>query len=290
MTLILGMSKAEGIYMSADFRVTEYPSRRLIDDASVKMLDLRFPPLNRGSRALLAYTGLAILPGGLPVGMWLRETLRGESEYPDQAMAHLRSRLDRDITPLRAGLIVNVLIIEGEHGQRRLFGGFSNLVNRAGRVDTLDAFQYVMTELTGPFVFGNGSGSTHIVAAKHLDILRTQIRIRPRRAVDHLKLLATVNRRIAAADKTVSPACHAAFLPAEHPKPGQSDSRFELQSRTFAERGEARPAVMPILAAGIDLSILMGEHLEQMKAEDVGTTPPSVRPVDELNRLLRRRD
>ena len=84
MTLILGMSKPEGIYLSADFRVTEHPSRRLIDDAAVKLLDVQFPP-DGGTRALIAYTSLAILPDTTPVGTWLVETMRGESEVPDQA-------------------------------------------------------------------------------------------------------------------------------------------------------------------------------------------------------------
>ena len=38
LTLLLGMSKAEGIYMSADYRVTDARSGRLIDDASTKFL------------------------------------------------------------------------------------------------------------------------------------------------------------------------------------------------------------------------------------------------------------
>lgn len=292
MTLILGMSKPEGIYLSADFRVTERRTGRLIDDAAVKLLNVHFPPLEGGSRALIAYTGLATLPGGLPVGSWLVETMRGESEHPDQAMAHLQQRLNRDIAPHGVGLIVNALLLEGTHGERRLLGGFTNLRwdAAASRIEVLPGFEYVMNELSGPFVFANGSGATRAIADKHLDVARAQLAVRPRRAHDHMKLLASINRRVAAKDKTVSPACHVAFVPAEHPKPGVSDNRFGATSQTFADRGESAPVVMPTLLAGIDLTPMMRDTMERFAALKAGTDQPPERDTDTINRLLRRRD
>ncbi len=291
MTLILGMSKPEGIYMSADFRVTEQPSGRLIDDASVKMLTVHFPP-DRGTRALFAYTGLAILPDGTPMGTWLLETMRGESEVPDQAMAHLRTRLDRDIAPHRVGLMVNGLLVEGEHGQRRLFGAFSNLKvgSASRRIETIPAFEYLMTDLHEPFVFANGSGAAQLIADGHLARLRDQLAVRPRRAFDHMNLLASINRRVADKTRTVSPACHVAFMPTEPPAPGPSDNRFSATSHTFTERGEAAPAVMPLLLFGIDLSFMMHQLNEQMAALKEGKEPPPQFDADEMNRMLRRRD
>jgi hypothetical protein len=38
------MSKPEGIFLSADQRITEYPSDRLVDDAAVKFLTVHYPP------------------------------------------------------------------------------------------------------------------------------------------------------------------------------------------------------------------------------------------------------
>jgi hypothetical protein len=66
MTLILGMSKGEGLYLSTDHRVTDVRSGRLIDDASVKVLKLLYPPLEDGPKALVAYTGAALLRNGTP--------------------------------------------------------------------------------------------------------------------------------------------------------------------------------------------------------------------------------
>lgn len=111
-TLILGMSKADGIYMSTDFRVSDARTGELVDDGSVKFLTVHYPP-EGGPRALFGYTGLAILEDGTPVGTWIRETLRGRTEVIDRSMAHLRARLDRDVANLGYPLI------EQHPGKRR---------------------------------------------------------------------------------------------------------------------------------------------------------------------------
>ena len=151
MTLILGMSKPEGIYLSVDYRVTNSQTKAMIDDASVKFLTVHYPPGEVGPKALFAYTGIAQLPDGTPVGDWLRETLRGETEVPDVSMQHLHQRLNRDFARYRVGLAVYVLAI---HGNRRHFGGFSNFL-ADGSVDR--SFGDMMNELTEPFVFADGS-------------------------------------------------------------------------------------------------------------------------------------
>ena len=48
MTLILGMSKPEGIYLSVDYRVTNQKTHELIDDESVKFLTAHYPPPKSG--------------------------------------------------------------------------------------------------------------------------------------------------------------------------------------------------------------------------------------------------
>jgi hypothetical protein len=60
------MSKAEGIYLSADYRVTDARTGKLIDDASVKHLRVDYPPDQAGPKALMAFTGLARLRDGTP--------------------------------------------------------------------------------------------------------------------------------------------------------------------------------------------------------------------------------
>jgi len=54
-TLILGMSKPEGIYLSVDYRVSNSGTREVIDDESVKFLTVHYPPEHVGPKALIAY-------------------------------------------------------------------------------------------------------------------------------------------------------------------------------------------------------------------------------------------
>ncbi len=78
MTLILGMSKPEGIYLSVDYRVTNAKTRERIDDESIKSLVIQYPPINGGPKFLLGFSGLAKLRDGTPTLTWIRQTLRGD--------------------------------------------------------------------------------------------------------------------------------------------------------------------------------------------------------------------
>jgi hypothetical protein len=117
-TLIIGMSKPEGIYLSVDYRVTDGTRT---DDTAIKCLTIHYPPLGAGGpKVLLGFTGRAQLPDGTPILTWIRETMRGEEEGPVRSMAHLQARLNRDIAPLGGPpLIVNLLVLER---YRRLSG------------------------------------------------------------------------------------------------------------------------------------------------------------------------
>jgi hypothetical protein len=280
MTLILGMSKPEGIYMSADYRATR--SGKLVGDDAIKFLTVHYPPDKTGPKALLACTGLGELPDGTPTGRWLRETLRGETEVIDRSMEHLRERLDRDVAPLGYELIVNVLVLERE---RRLFGGLSNVKIESGAPVLHDSFGYVMQELDGPFWFANGSGALYI-ADRERTLLQAQKSVVPRQPKDHMKLLATVNRRAAELDrrKTVSPFCQVSFI--------NSDERTGPQSQTFTEQGEDVPFAMPVLLFGVDLSDMMSRFVERSAPFFRGETT-SVEPddgsIDEINEGLQRR-
>lgn len=279
MTLILGMSKAEGIYMSTDYRVTDARSGRLVDDASVKFLTVHYPPDNGGPKALLAYTGLAILPDGTPTGVWLRETLRGETEVFDESMAHLGARLDRDVAPRQIPLMINALVL---HGAQRYFGGFSNLKITAEKKVALEgSFGYTMQELKDPFVFTNGSGAARVLAGQHLDLLRSQLSVRPRKTFDHMKLLATVNRRVAAGETSVSPFCQVSFI--------NADDKTSPTSHAFLEKGEVVPFEMPILLFGIDVSGIARRFHEQGAAVFRGESPGDDLDSAAINEELTRR-
>jgi hypothetical protein len=266
------MSKPEGIYLSVDYRVTNSHTGKKLDDASVKFLTIHYPPEKEGVKALLAYTGIAQLPDGTPVGDWLRETLRGHTEVPDASMQHLRARLNRDLARYRVPLIVNVLAVQGE---RRFVGGFTNVKSNG---DIVRAFEYVLNERTEPFVFANGSGTARVVADGHLDVLRKQLGVRPRHPHNHMKLLATVNRRVAKVANSVSPHCHVSFI--------NADDRHGPTSEVFIERGESVPFSMPMITWGIDVSYVMEQFMRDIQA---GKAPLSSLDPDEVNKHLRRR-
>jgi hypothetical protein len=245
MTLIIGMSKPEGIYLSVDYRVTNTRTREIINNISIKSVTIHYPPIdNGGPKVLLAFTGLAELPDGTPMLTWIRETLRGESDVIDVSMRHLRKRLNRDIAPLGSPLIINLLVLER---YRRLFGGFSNVrIPLPGGNPVTPGFQYMMSQLTAWTIFANGSGAHRLMKDGHFDRLQPHLGIVPREPMNHMNLLAGMNRRVAAKDNTVSPFCQVSFIPAT--------ARFAPTSQAFTERNETVPFEMPLIIAGLDLT------------------------------------
>jgi hypothetical protein len=110
--------------------------------------------------------------------------------------------------------MINMLVT---HGTQRFLGAFSNLaLSTPGDPSTArigDSFGYLMNELHEPFLFSNGHGATRVIADGHLALLQSQLIVKPRKLEDHMKLLATVNRRVAAEDHPLSP-FFPRFLPA----------------------------------------------------------------------------
>jgi len=271
------MSKAEGIYLSTDYRVTQGGS--VVDDASTKYLTVTYPPDQGGPVATLTYTGLAKFPDGTPTGVWLRETLRGETEVFDRSMAHLHDRLNRDVRGI-AELIINVVVLAGE---RRLLGGFTNIWSDSPDKPwkMRDSFEYVLQELTEPLAFANGSGARRVFADGHFDRMKSQLSVAPRRAHDHMNLLATINRRVAAVDDTVSPFCHVSFV--------STNERYPSGSKVFLEGGETVPFEMPVLIFGIDLTDMARRFHERAQAIFRGETPPDDLDPQAINQGLKRR-
>jgi hypothetical protein len=217
-TLILGMSKAEGIYLSVDCRITDAHSGRLLNDSTVKFVIAHY---RDGMKALFAYTGIAWLPNGTRIGKWLQRRLNeGPPEF-DRSVEYLHGRLDRDLASFREGLVVDVLAVRGAE---RYFAGFSN----TDWFNVTPTFQRKIEVLTKPFSFGTGAGaaqsfSKHV--ARHTFLLSEQVGKRPSNPHDHMNLLATVNRRVADEDSRISPHCHAAFI--------STDSHFESAQAAF---------------------------------------------------------
>jgi hypothetical protein len=232
-TLILGMSKAEGIYLSVDCRVTEEHSGRLLNDATVKFVIVHY---RERIKALFAYTGIAWLPNGTRVSRWLQRCLNAGPMQFDSSMEYLHGMLDRDLAPFGKILVVNVLAVRGTE---RYFAGFSN----TDWFHVTPAFKHKREVLTQPFSFGNGAGaalsfSNHV--ARQTFLLSMRLHQRPRHPHDHMNLLATVNRRVADMDRRVSPHCHVSFI--------STDRRFESAQEAFPPKhGKSVPFPAPII-------------------------------------------
>lgn len=281
MTLVIGMSKPEGIYLSVDYQITDFDTREFIHDKAIKSLTIHYPPLDHGGpKVLLGFSGLAELCDGTPMLTWIRETLRGESEVIDQSMAHLRARLNRDIAPLQRPLIINLLVLER---YRRLFGGFTNQrITAPGHAVVMPRFQYVMTQLTDWTIFANGSGAVSLVKGGHFARLQPYLGVVPRDPVNHMHMLASMNRKVAADDDSVSRFCQVSFIP--------SSDRFPPSSRAFIKRGESVPFEVPILLAGLDLTDHMRDLMQNFEAFSKGQITEIPEPnKEQMNERQRRR-
>ena len=256
MTLILGMVRPEGLYLSVDYRVTDSRTGCVVDDAVTKHLRLQYPPVEGGPQALMAFTGLAVLPDreATRMGDWIRETLRGESDVFDLSMKHLLDRLNRDIAKYRQPLIINIIVIDGS---RQLYGGFSNMFSAPkATVRIARTFHYALHEVAETLVFGNGASILSKASMRRLQRLTDLSDAVPRRPQDYMKLMALTNRAIAAKEPTVSPYCHVAYINA----PG---FKFGPAMQVFAEKGEPVDFDFSMILGGVDLTPFVKAFVNQ---------------------------
>jgi hypothetical protein len=115
-----------------------------------------------------------------------------------------------------------------------------------GQNPVMPGFKYVMTQLTDWTLFANGSGAQRLMQDGHFARLQPHLGIVPREPMNHMKLLASMNRRVAAKDDTVSPFCQVSFIPV--------GIRFGPTSHAFTERNETVPFEMPLIIAGLDIT------------------------------------
>ena len=167
MTLILTLIRPEGVWQSADNRVSR--NGATVDDAAPKQLHIIFPPDNAGPKALIAFTGLAELSDGTPTLQWIRETLRGETRSIMESLGHLRERLTRDVGQTKAWgapLVLTGGIFEGD---KRFYVEMRNIDPRTRRVRR--EFDYAVAEVNEPMVFMGGSGAVSISRADVLSLI-----------------------------------------------------------------------------------------------------------------------
>ena len=144
----------------------------------------------------------------------------------------------------------------------------------------LDEFGYVMNEVGTEFLFANGIRATQAIGDEKLAKMASLLGVRPRRVEDYMKLLAIVNRRVAARDTTVSPFCKVSFI---------SEADRTVASRTFSEHGEIVPFDMPFILGGINLTDMARRNHEMLIAADRGQPAAQLPDNAQMNAEQRRR-
>ncbi len=276
MTLILAMSAPNAICMSVDYRVTAANDGRELDPYAVKSLVIRTSFEPGGPIALIAYTGLAELWGRMPMGRWLRETLRGQSQPFDDLMQHLLSQLNRKIASFNQVLVINVLVVNGPNGEERYWGGFSNTRDLQ---NAEPKFEYILDRIGDQDVFGSGSGAQAVIDGGYVKTMQEHVANPDHSPTDHMNLLAKVNREVAEADLNgpVSPYCFVTCV--------GSEDNWAPAMRVFHEPGETPPDFhMPMIACGIDVS----NPAEQIHRAAESRTHPRL-DEDQIRRNLDRR-
>jgi hypothetical protein len=212
----------------------------------------------------------------MPVGRWLRETLRGRNQPFDDLMQHLLSQLNSKIAGFNRVLIINVFAINGRNGEERYWGGFSNTPDLR---TPEPKFEYILDRIDDQCVFGNGSGSQAVIDGGFLKTMQDHVAQSNHAASDHMNLLAWVNRSVADAERdgAVSPYSYVTCLAAEN--------QWTPHSRVFQEPGEEPvPFSMPMIVNGIDVS----NPAEQIMRAMENRTHPTLDEA-EIRRNLDRR-
>jgi hypothetical protein len=241
-TLMMMMIGPGGIWQSADRRITRGGVPQ--PDAAKQLLVLCPPAPGDGPRMLLTFTGIAEVPGGIPVLWWMRETIRGESRPVMPLLEHLRDRLTRDVGRTA----------RGRHGLA-VVGGILEADGRCGLVQIANVeppwsrprreFRLLLSEVTTPQFMAIGSGQPYI-SREDAKLAVAQAKKRPRRVEDHMGLLAEVNRRTAAHTMTVSPWCDVTYI---------GDRSEGSVGRLYRKPGEPPvPLEVSVMLDGIDLT------------------------------------
>ncbi len=257
MTLNLTIVNSAGIWQSSDHRLVDQDTLKLLDDFSIKHVNLRCPD----GAALLAYAGIGRV-GAVHLSDWIRETLRGESRSLDQSFMLIRENASRDLGRLLKRKGIRHMFSIGAFLQGRPWAVQIRNFNLEGGLfgPVLDHFETIAKEITGPgrgFVFGDPAA----IRPQDQEKLMALAARKPRRPKEFRDLLASINRRAAqtkSGARTVSPHCVTTYIP-------PAGEPFE--SEFYDVKGAPRPLVIPVLLFRIDLTEMQRALLGQSNKE-----------------------
>jgi hypothetical protein len=274
-TLVLSLNTPDAICMSVDYRVTDRDKGTVLDPFAVESLVIQTSDQPGGPVAIIGYSGLARLWGGMPMGRWLRETLRGECQPLSDLMAHLLRQLNRKIAHFNQVLVINVVMASGS-GDERYFGGFSNTKDR---VTAEPQFECNISRVDIPYLWASGSACEKATVPRHVNSVKALASSSGVSAADHMALLAKINREVAEADPNgpVSPYCYVMYV--------GGDTNWTVTGKVFTQSGEMPPPFsMPLIWCGIDVS----NPAEQIQKAFQNRAHPTL-DEDQIRRNLDRR-
>ena len=246
MTLILTLIRPEGVWQSADHRVTQ--KTKVVSDVTTKQLHWTSSAGPNALHLLFGFTGLAEIDR-TPTMQWVRETIRGRAWVIDDLLRHLTERLTRDVgksrfwaTPL--GLVGGLLEPPG----RRYFLEIANIPRQGEKVSRDFHLKVVSVATSELFVAGSGAP---YVTKQDINLVRAQANRRPRLWEDHAGLLAAVNRRTAKREpaRSVSKTCQVTYVTTE--TEGASGKFF------FYDRSSLDYTLSGTVIGGLDLTDMM---------------------------------
>lgn len=286
MTLLITAIRPEGVWQSADHRLTRVGDGAIVDDATPKQVSVNCGPREESPRILLGFTGISAMPDRTPIIRWIRETLRGYTMTLDDVVNLLEERLKRDFRPFSSQypLLLSGGVVQP---QRRWLVEIGNVDADWNPVGT---FGVGVTPIDGVAAFARGSGS-RFLGRTDRELVVKQLQRRPRQWEDHQRLLAAVNRRAANADNngkgTVSPWCQVSEM-----RVGET----HIHTRQFHKKGlePAVPTRMDAIVHGYDASVFVDDMLKSLlkpKTCKEMTHKASREELDDLGRrALRGRD
>jgi hypothetical protein len=262
MTLLIATGTQEGVWLSADHRLTAFPTGKLISDASVKQNLLICPD----GTLVIGYAGLGRDKDGSDLSDWLRSCLRGLNLRVDDALEVVKERATDELGRFvrfphvfLAGAFIN--------GVPALYQ-ITNVLDRpmrrllpphiVERFLKLPRHVFVKIHLpvgsSGTLVAGSGAMAIRKNERDH-QLLRRLAAMRGKDPNDYAGLLARLNSSAAKKVRTVSSGCVVTYI-----APNGSHRLFRYSS------GYSKPdetLQVPVNVFGIDI-------VEAMKHLDAG--------------------
>ncbi len=202
MTLIITVIEKDHIWQSSDHRITKI-NGDLFDDKSIKHIHLNCTD----GKALLSWTGLAELKDKTRLNVWLKDVLRPGIGSVEETLKMISDRATLDI----GGTFELVVCVGAFINDQAWYYEITNFVGEPGKEKLKNKFVTKKTKADKDGFFPGGSGRIGL-AKKDINALKSAAKKAIKNPDAFAKALSSVNKKISATVKTVSPTCTTAYI------------------------------------------------------------------------------